>query len=233
MEAPNWDYPMSEDSCDPLSDKFSFRKFYHLINTNKHTGMPFMDGKYSNLIKFAESNGVKFLLSTPYNFELKEYSGMVALKNIEEMSSVLEIPSNLFISSHIVYHNIQLRQLFDAFPSLFSTDIKAAAEDLILIAFVFHEKSKIASFWKPVLDSWPSDSGLLFTWTKKELNELQDGALMWTSLIQAHIAHQYFPKFKEALGKCNDIFNTELITLPEFIRYWSLISSRTFSLNLI
>ena len=219
---------------DPMDKKFQFRKYLFALKHSIVSKPPIKvdSAKLTAFMNWVDKMEIEHsACEYGHYFFTKEgfqYPGIIATRDIGKFEAFITVKSDYLISTQRAY-NSELKDMFNSNPTIFSKDNKDIAEDMILIAYLLYEYGKKEkSFWYPMLQMWPPEAGLVFTWTTDELRELQDNHEMWEALNDAFTIDQYYDEFYKVASKYPQFFPKEVLTKQMNYYMWDMLSSRIF-----
>jgi hypothetical protein len=229
-----WQMPSLPNFEDPMDKKFQFTQYFFILKHSLCTKPPVKvdNAKLTAFMNWVNKMGIEHsACEYGFHFHTKEgfqYPGIIATKDIGPFEPFIKVKSDHLITTQRAY-NSELKDMFNSNPTIFSKDNKDIAEDMILIAYLLYEYGKKdKSFWFPMLQMWPAEAGLVFTWNIDELRELQDNHEMWEALNDAYTIDQYYEEFYKITVKYPQFFPKEMLTKEMNYYMWDMLSSRIF-----
>lgn len=225
--------------ANPLSKKFTFKKYYHSLNG---VGKPCTftthapketETKMAAHMEWIKDNGIKLHknIHYPAYFQTTDgftYPGFAALEDIKENDLIMTVPSKLILSTQVAYYS-ELNSFFRLHVNIFSSKT-AAWEDYVLILYLMMEESKgEKSLWNPMLQLWPAEVDVFYCWSEKDIKEIQCMRIIKDAIMENNALRSSWEMLAEILNLYPKLFQKKYFNYSNYVRYWALLSSRIFN----
>ena len=221
---------------DPLTNKFSFRKYYQTLNgVGKKADFTIAPQPTKQMVDFylwLNHVGIKTPASIHYPAYFKSpegysYPGILAMEDIKPNEILWEIPSKALINTRNAYCS-DLYPFFSYYVTVFSPKSYIWDYTVIYLFMKYEQLKGLKSQWYPYLQVLPKDTNTPTNWTENEINEMQDKRFIEYVFSEKKEILACWDELESVIKNFPNLFPHNIVNIGSFTEFWALSSSRCF-----